>query len=166
MCHSEICVIPTEGFSPSGGTCFLCRPYKLCHRERRRASFARRSRRTSIKLRSVLRVQSPAVPTGLSSFLFAHPPLKRWAIIFRPAGRDWIYRLASSTSKVKVAASIGITRNSIRTCYEKHPATFPTGLGSTFSLDPAFRLRLHAGLYYFRAYGADPSRRQRFVAYS
>jgi hypothetical protein len=28
-------------------------------------------------------------PRGTRFFGFAYPPLKRWAIIFRPASRDW-----------------------------------------------------------------------------
>jgi len=35
------------------------------------------------------RICGCAVPEGLGSFIHAHPPLKRWAIFFRPASRDW-----------------------------------------------------------------------------
>jgi hypothetical protein len=41
-----------------------------------------RGGRRGIKARSV-------VPGALGDFSFAHPPLKRWAIIFRLATRDW-----------------------------------------------------------------------------
>jgi hypothetical protein len=41
-----------------------------------------RGGRRGIKARSV-------VPGALGDFSFAHPPLKRWAIIFRLASRDW-----------------------------------------------------------------------------
>ncbi len=51
---------------------------------------------------------SPAksvVPAGLRFLINAHPALKRWAKLFRPARRDWSVLIRTSHPKTRLAPS-------------------------------------------------------------
>jgi hypothetical protein len=43
-------------------------------------------------------------PRGARFIHHAHPALKRWAKLFRPASRDWIIRRADKNSKEQLMA--------------------------------------------------------------